>query len=191
MFALVAACASTPAPGTRPHDMTVDEHMKLAARHGAEASAVAGTGTGTASGSSWYPWYYYWDPAAGHEELARAHARAGVELELEVRKACAGISDRDTTSPLADATRVERIERWVVFHLSNDAGPPDRVLARLRCERTRMMQMGASDRDRDPTCLPGVVWTAHAGSAGVELMATAPDAAGAVELVRRATREAR
>lgn len=188
----LAACGGAPAPGTRPHDMSVDEHFKQAREHSATAEKLTGRGDSTASGASWYPWYpwyYHWDPATPHHELAGAHARAGAELEIEVRTACADISDHDLASPLASATGVEQVERWVVFHLPPGAGTPDRLLARLRCERARMIQ--TSRRTSDATCLDGVVWTAHAGAAGVDLMATAPDAASAAELVRRARLDVR
>lgn len=189
LFTLLPACGGAPAPGTRRHDMSVDEHMKLTGQHSAEASRVAGTGTGTAAGSP-YPWYYFWDPASEHEQLARAHALAGTELELEVRTACAGVTDDEVRrSPLADAEGVQQIERWVVFHFRGDTPSPDRLLARLRCWRTSMMLVRRSTADA--TCLDGVVWTAHAGAAGVDLMAMAPDRGGAAELVRRATQEVR
>lgn len=185
----LAACGGAPTPGTRRHDMSVDEHMKLASQHAAEASAVAGTGAGTASGSPSYPWYYFWDPQSEHVQLERAHARAGVELELEVREACAGIPDTARRSPLADAASLEQNDRWVVFHFRSDTLAPDRLLAELRCWRTRMMLSRRSAADA--TCLEDVVWTAHAGAGGVDLMATTSDRARAAELVRRAAEEVR
>lgn len=106
-----------------------------------------------------------------------------------MRTACAGVADSNQASTLAEATGLQQIERWVVFHFPADAGPPDRLLARLRCERTRMML--TSRRASHATCLDGIVWTAHADAGGVDLIATAPDAAKAAELVRRARQEAR
>lgn len=169
--------------------MSVDEHFRQAREHSETAGQLTRRASATRAGASWYPWYYYWDPAAPHDEVAGAHRLAGVDLELEVRTACAGVADSNQTSTLAEATGIQLIGRWVVFDFPADAGPPDRLLARLRCERTRKML--TSQRTSHAICLDGIVWTAHADAGGVDLIATAPDAAKAAELVRRARQEVR
>ena len=167
--------------------MSADEHFARAREHSESAAAMSrgyrGGPAGTRTAS--YPWYYYWDPAAEHEELARAHAKAGVDLDLDYQAACADEPrGHDVGLPLDDATGSDRAEKGIVFHLPFEAGPPDHLLARLRCRRAWAMAFGAAD---DPTSVDGIVWVAHTGTAGFELVATAPDPLRETELVRRVT----
>lgn len=196
MLVLAGACA-TGHLGTRPDDMTAAEHLSAAREHseqvtGAHVHAHQGLYPGYAS-FPWYhhgsyPWYYAWDPDEEHRALAAAHRDAAEQLKLQYESACAAVPHGlEATSPLdAFAIAISPIDRGIVFHLSPQAGPPEIVLARLRCHLAWLRLAPTDAAANSPLLVEGVAWMTHAASTGVEAMATARDERGTHELARRA-----
>ncbi|MBZ0236960.1 MAG: hypothetical protein K8M05_31820 [Deltaproteobacteria bacterium] len=196
VVATTSACAASRASGTHPEDMTATEHLEQAR----EASLRAASGSGYRPGpyyaspysaprywSHWYPWYYYWDPAVEAAALADAHRAAAEELQIRYDSACALVPrELEGTSALQEyATGSDPLDAGVVVHLAPEAGPPDVVLAGLRCYRAWLMLERRDGTDDEPLLLDGVVLVAHAGKAGTELMLTVGDKDDVAELQRR------
>lgn len=103
------------------------------------------------------PWTRVWDTSTDHARLATIHRGAAAQLQAEFDEAC---GKRDvaeiSTSPL---TRYviggESTVDGAVFYLSLDAGPPERLLADMRCHRAWMM-LASSDMDDCPLDLAGI-----------------------------------
>ncbi len=72
--------------------------------------------------------------------------------------------------------------------LSADAGPPDRLLAAMRCHRAWMM-LGSSDMADCPLDLPGIRVAARGDVTGIELDITVADPLLVPELRRRAAHD--
>lgn len=197
LLASTAACAGSRASGTHPEDMTATEHLAQARQESLRAAASGSRGYGYAHGpygtprywSNWYPWYYQWDPAAEHEALADAHRAAAEELQVRFDSACALVPrGLEATSPLAAyATRTHALANGVVFQLAPEAGPPDVVLAGIRCHRAWLVLEPRAGAGDEPLLLDGVVFVAHASSAGSEVMLTVTDKTLLPELERRAS----
>lgn len=197
LLATTAACAGPRAAGTHPEDMTATEHLAQARQESLRAAATGSRGYGYAPGpyttpryfGYWYPWYYQWDPAAEHEALADAHRAAAEELQVRFDSACALVPrGLEATSPLAAyATRKHPLANGVVFQLAPEAGPPDAVLAGIRCHRAWLMLEPRAGIGDEPLLLDGVVFVTHAGATGTEVMLTVSDKTLLPELVRRAS----
>lgn len=202
------ACATTRASDSRPEAMSATEHLERARSHSEAAattsSSVTGFGYGLGYGygygshgwggwSGWAhggwssPWYYYWDPAREHARLADAHRDAAEILKVAYQSSCTAVPDElRTVSPLAAyATSMERVASGVVFQLDPAAGPPEVVLARLRCHRGWLQLEPRADAGDEPLLIPSASWVTHAATASIEVMATV-DAAVLPELERRA-----
>jgi hypothetical protein len=190
LAATAGACASR-ASGTHPEDMTATEHL-VEAREAAERAATAGPPGAYAYGppgrwSHWYPWDYYWDPAAEYAALAEAHRAAAEELRVRYESACALVPrGMEGTSPLEHATETSPLDNGVTFRLAAEAGPPDVVLAGLRCHRAWLMLEPRENADDEPLLLEGVILVARAGDAGTVVRLTVSDEKSVPELRRRA-----
>lgn len=192
-LALAGACAAGHR-GTGPDDMTAADHVSAARGHSEQITGTHGHGGYLGYGSyPWYyygsyPWYYSWDPDEEHRALAAAHRDAAEQLKLQHESACAGIPrGLEATSPIdAFATSISPLDRGVVFHLSPQAGPPEIVLAHLRCHRAWLKLAPTDAAATSPLLVDGVTWMTHASANGVEVMATARDDRGRDELARRA-----
>lgn len=195
LLAIVAACAAPSAHGTRPGDMTATEHLaqareaslQAATPYGAYPYTLGGHGV-HGRGSHWSPWYYYWDPRAEYVALADAHRTAADELRVRYESACALVPrGAEAVSPLAAyATASETMDRGVVILLAPEAGPPEAVLARLRCRRAWLALEPRPDAADEPLLLDGAIAVAHANDAGTVVMLTVMDRAAVAELRRRA-----
>ncbi len=195
ILATSAACAASRANGTHPEDMTATEHLEQAREASLRASTGSRPGPYYASPysaprywSHWYPWYYYWDPSLEYAALADAHRAAAEELQIRFDSACALVPrGAEASSPLADyATGSAPLDTGVVIHLAPEAGPPDVVLAGLRCHRAWLVLEPRDGTDDEPLLLDGVVLVAHASDAGTEVMITVADEQAVLELQRRA-----
>lgn len=195
LLTTTTACAASRATGTHPEDMTATEHLEQARQLSLRAAesgyrpGVYATGQygGPRSWSHWYPWYYYWDPSTEYAALADAHRDAAEELQIRYDAACALVPrGLEATSPLSYATGSSPLDNGVVLHLGDEAGPPDVVLAGLRCHRAWLMLEPREGVGDEPVLLGGVVFVAHAGAGGTEVMLTVPDAKRLPELQRRA-----
>lgn len=192
---LAGACA-TGHHGTRPDDMTAAEHTAAAREHSEQVTGMHGHAyyPGPYYGSRWghgygsYPWYYSWDPDEEHRALAAAHRDAAEQLKLEYEVACTLIPrGLEARSPLdAFTTSTSPFDHGIVFQLSEQAGPPEVVLAQIRCNRAWLKLAPSDAAANSPLLVEGVTWNAHAVANGVEVTATARDDHGRAEFVRRA-----
>lgn len=172
-------------PGTHASDMTAAEHHAAAREHSRQiTNAPRGPGYGYGS----YPWYYAWNPDTEHRELAEAHDAAAERLEAQFDRACAQIPrGLEAESPLDTFTvAVSPMPGGVVFHLAEGAGPPDDVLAQLRCHHAWLMLAPRPGAGDEPLLVAGTSWMTHSGHDGIEVMATVADERERGELARRA-----
>lgn len=192
----LAACATTAAneqPG--PRGLRADQHLAIASREADRAQAIAHwpdsrpgpDGSNPAALMVTGTWYGSWDTVADHERLARLHRDAAAQIEAQYEDACG-----DTPAAIASVSPLQRygiggtaVESGIVVLLSADAGPPDRLLAAMRCHRAWMM-LGRTDMDNCPLDLPGIHVDARGDANGIELTITVADPALVDELRRRA-----
>ena len=204
-IALLAVGACGGANGIRPHDMTAAEHMQAARDHGEAASrtrdraVVLGTPYHTGPryywghpywGQGYYPWYYYWDPRLDHLRLAEAHQTAADSLRAEYEAACVTVpTASQALSPLdVYALSSDRLDDGVVVHVARDAGPPEALLAGMRCHRAWLRLEPRPQAKDSLVTVDGATVVVHAArdGDGIEVMFSIKDDAGRSELVRRA-----
>src|ERR1041384_6917531 len=176
---LLAACAAPIAnekPG--PRGLRADQHLSIASREDERADDLTRwpdtrpglDGTNIDQQRAAGAWYGTWDTATEHRRLAQIHRSNAARLESEYEQACRDISP--------DAVSVSPLQRYAVggsptangtlVLLSADAGPPDRLLAAMRCHRAWMM-LGPSDMEACPLDLPGLQVSARGDATGIEL----------------------
>lgn len=199
-LAVLAGCASTPRPEPKggPRGLRASEHLEAARDQDELANQASSTwpepapiAPGGPLGTMTVPWVRSWDTADEHQRIAAVHRSKAAELEAEYEAACGMRShDEAAISPLVRYA----IGGWatstgVIIYLSREAGPPDRLLADMKCHRAWMMLAPALDMDDCPLDLPGLVLDAHGDQAGITLSITVHDLALVDELHRRAARE--
>jgi hypothetical protein len=199
LLCLVAACAAPIAnekPG--PRGLRADQHLSIASREDDRAEELTrwpDTRPGL-DGVTVDPqlavgkWYGTWDTAAEHRRLAQVHRSAAAQLEAEYEEACRELpSDVASVSPLQRyAIGGSPAANGTLVLLSADAGPPDRLLAAMRCHRAWMM-LGRTDMDACPLDLPGLQVSARGDATGIELTMTVKDPSLVDELRRRAAHD--
>ena len=173
--------------GTHPDDMTAAEHQAAAREHSEMVSGSPYHHPMGSYSSGSYPWYY-WSPDDEHRALAQAHRDSAEQLKLQYEAACAGLSDRAAAASPLETSMVDTspIEGGIAFHLVESAGPPDRLVAELRCHRAWLKLAPSAGAADDPLQLDGVTWLARGGNAGVEVLALASADSVRAELARRA-----
>jgi hypothetical protein len=196
---LAAACAAPIAsekPG--PRGLRADQHLGIASREDQHADELtrwpdirpgpdgANANEERAAGI----WYGTWDTGAEHHRLAQVHRSAAAQLEAEYEQACGDLP--------AEVASVSSLQRYAlggsptangtVVLLSAAAGPPDRLLAAMRCHRAWMM-LGRTDMDACPLDLPGLQVSARGDEGGIELTMTVSDPSLIDELRRRAAHD--
>lgn len=191
---LLVACATTPTPAPRggPRGLYASDHLAVARDHERQASQPAIWPEAT-SAQPGHPqngvWYGSWD-VTEHERLAETHRTQAAELDRQYQDLCAGVPAADVSvSPLMRYS----IGGWntasgVIVYLSSDAGPPERLLAQLRCHRAWMM-LAPADMDDCPLDLPGLELDARGDRDGVTVAITIRDRSLVRELQRRAATE--
>lgn len=199
LLCLVAACAAPIAnekPG--PRGLRADQHLSIASREDERAEELTrwpDTRPGAdgailnqerAAGT----WFGIWDTAAEHHRLAQVHRSAAAQLQAEYEEACGEMP--------ADVVSVSLLQRYAIggsptasgtlVLLSADAGPPDRLLAMMRCHRAWMM-LGRTDMDDCPLDLPGLQVSARGDATGIQLSMSVSDPSLVDELRRRAAHD--
>jgi hypothetical protein len=136
------------------------------------------------------PWYRSWDGAEEHQRLAGIHRSAAAALEAQYDAACKGLGEPDAAlSPLVRyAVGAWRVSSGAIVYLSPDAGPPDQLLARIRCHRAYMM-LAPANMDDCPLDLPDLELDARGDAGGITLSLTVRNAALVPELQRRVEHE--
>lgn len=197
----VAACGAARSQ-TRPDDMTAREHRDASSRHereGLRAPYVRGSyfnrglssygPHGSSWSNNWYPWSYSWNSGADHLEESDDHLAAAETLEKRYRDACALVShDAESGSPLDRfAVAAEPLPSGVRVRATREAGPPDLMLAELRCHHAWLSIELRPGSENDVSSLAGVDYRVEAAQDEVIVTLTASDPATVAELQRRAT----
>ena len=200
-FAVIASvligCATAPRPEPKggPRGLRASEHLDAARAHDALAReretwpdtrpAAPGDLRPVA-----LPWYRSWDTAGEHDRLAEIHRAKAAEIHARFDEACRDLPASDAqVSPLA----AYGIGGWntttgVIVYLSPDAGPPDRLLARMRCHRAAMLLAPAGMEDC-PLDLPEIALDARGDEGGITVSIVVRDPELVPELQRRAAHD--
>lgn len=199
LLCLVAACAAPIAnekPG--PRGLRADQHLGIASREDDRAEELTRwpdvrpgpDGTNVDQQRAVGTWFGTWDTAQEHRRLAQVHRSAAAQIELEYEEACG-----ETTAMEASVSPLQRFaiggsptSHGTLVLLAPDAGPPDHLLAAMRCHRAWMM-LGRADMDDCPLDLPGLHVSAKGDANGIELTMTVDDPSLVDELRRRAAHE--
>lgn len=193
---LLAACASPRpeprAPGSR--GLHASEHLQAASAHDEAArqrSMYPDTRTADGTGRVdqmliGTTWQRDWDTAADQERAAAVHRSEAQALHAAYEEACA---DRPTTE-----VTVSPIVRFGVggtstkdgatIYLSSQAGPPERLMADLKCHRA-WMRLAPANMDACPLDLAGLHVDATGNADGITLTLTVRDPKLIPELQRR------
>jgi hypothetical protein len=136
------------------------------------------------------PWFGTWDTETEHRRIAQFHRGEAAQLEAAYEEACGDASTETVSvSPLQRyGIGANSAAGGTMVLLSPDAGPPEKLLAAMRCHRAWMM-LGRSAMDDCPLDLPGVHVAARGDAAGIELTITIDNQALIPELRRRAAHE--
>jgi hypothetical protein len=198
LWVAVAGCgASTLTEKPGPRGLRADQHLAIASREDTRAGELAtwpDTRPGPVGGSTGMlatqTWFGTWDTVAEHQRMGRHHRSQAAELEAAYEEACG-----TTSAELAARSPLERfgvggnpVEGGMVVLLSPEAGPPDQLLAAMRCHRAWMM-LGRSNMADCPLDLPGIKVSARGDATGIELTITVADPALVPELRRRAAHD--
>jgi hypothetical protein len=197
---LLAACASTPTVPPK-HDPTsrglhADEHLEAARDHQRRADELARypemrrNDIGRFDDPNSGLWYRAFDQTSDHTRLAETHRSAAAQLEASFNEACENIpTDRVRVSPLQRyGLGGMQTSDGVVIFLPVEAGPPDQLLAELRCHRAWMM-LSEAGMETCPLDLPGLRVEARGDKTGISVELRVDNPKLVPELQRRAAHE--
>jgi hypothetical protein len=204
LFALTSSvigligCATSPPPEPKggPRGLRASEHLDVARQHDAIAREremwpdTRGTGPGDMRQPAGMPWYRSWDTGAEHERLAETHRAKASEIHAQYEEACGDLpASEANVSPLASYG----VGGWntatgVIMYLAPDAGPPDHLLARMKCHRAAMM-LAPSGMEDCPLDLPNVVLDVRGDTDGITVSIAVRDPKLVPELQRRAAHD--
>jgi hypothetical protein len=121
---------------------------------------------------SWYPWYYLWSTGPEDALLATDEASAlGVYAS-----ACATVPlVAHRVSPLAWSVGLDEVKDGAIIHFPLAAGPPDTLLAHLRCYRVWLATSDVPVPDDSPLLLRGLDITVHAAANTIDVLISARD----------------
>lgn len=136
------------------------------------------------------PWARSWSTSDDHARMAQTHRSEAAAIQAEFDEACGDRAVADiAVSPLQRfGVGGTNTERGVVVYLSPAAGPPDRLMADLRCHRAWMMLAPPTGMDDCPLDLPDLQVDAHGDVDGVTVTIVARTKLVG-ELQRRAAHE--
>jgi hypothetical protein len=194
---LVTGCATTPRPEPRggPRGLHASEHLDAAHQHDAMArERETWPDTRTIAPGELQPiampWYRSWGTAGEHDRLAEVHRAQAADIHARYDEACRDLPEQDIRiSPL----ETYGIGGWntttgVILYLSPDAGPPDHLLARIRCHRAAMM-ITPADMENCPLDLPDIALDARGDEGGITVSIVVRDPQLVPELQRRAAHD--
>jgi hypothetical protein len=196
---LVAACGATTRSPQTPagsRGMHASEHLE-AARQQDEYAAQQGRypdirpdATGRVDQPIGMPWRWSWDAGVDHERLAALHRTAAAEIHAAYDEACAGKTSAEIEiSPLQRyGIGGSNTADGVTLFLSPEAGPPERLLADIRCHRAWMM-LAPSNMDTCPLDLAGLRIDATGDAGGVTVTLSVHEPSLVPELQRRAAHD--
>jgi len=195
---LLFGCATAPPPEPRggPRGLRASEHLDVARQHDAQAHEreawpdARAVAPGDIRQPVAMPWFRSWDTASEHARLAQTHRAKAAELQAQYDEACADTSAGDAaSSPL----EIYGVGGWntttgVIVYLAPEAGPPERLLARMKCHRAAMM-LGPTGMEQCPLDLPGIALDARGDSDGITVSIVVREPELVPELQRRAAHE--
>jgi len=195
LVALVSGCAttSTPPPPAGSRGPRASEHLEAAHAHDEAAREqttypeLRGDGTGRVeSAPSGMQWYRSWDPSVDHERMAAIHRSKAAEIQAEYEEACGQRSEAEVSmSPIQKfGIGGENRPDGVTIYLEATAGPPDKLLADMRCHRAWMM-LSPAGMETCPLDLAGIHLDAHGDEHGITVTITIADKKLVDELQRR------
>lgn len=193
---LGCAAVPTPEPKGGPRGLRGSEHLEAATNHDA-AARERETWPDTRMGAPGdlqqpvaMPWYRSWDTAVEHERQAQTHRAKAAEIQAQYDEACGASPGREATvSPL----ETFGVGGWntatgVIVYLAPEAGPPDRLLAQMKCHRAAMM-LAPSRMEDCPLDLPGIALDARGEEGGITVSIVVRDPKLVPELQRRAAHD--
>lgn len=200
LLVLIAACATTStrdpvAPREPSRGLHADEHLDAAREHRRRAEELTRwpearrNDVGRFDDPNSGLWYRAWDQAEDERTMADTHQSAAAQLHVAFDEACAEIAeDRVRVSPLQRyGLGGMPIEDGVIVYLDRDAGPPERLLAELRCHRAWMM-LSEAGMQACPLDLPAIHMQAYGDKTGISVEIRVKKAL-VPELQRRAARD--
>lgn len=193
---ILAACGgATTEESSSPRGPRASDHMAMAHRETKRSDELARwpeTRTAAEAGPQFSVarWSGRWDTEEDHRRMAQVHRGEAAQLEVAYQDACGTASANEVmVSPLRRyGVWTGSSEGGSIAVLGPDAGPPEKLLAALRCHRAWMM-LGRSAMDDCPLDLPGLHVAARGDAAGTELTFTIDDATLVPELRRRVARD--
>lgn len=204
-LAVVLLVACTPAittpPPARPgsRGLRASEHVEAAREHDRRAKELArwpdsrSSDTGRFDDPNTGLWYRAWDTADTHEGLATSHRSEAAHLQAAYDEACPAGADEAAISPLQHyGVGGAPTRDGILVFLAPSAGPPDRLMAAMRCHRAWMMlgQRGGRDSMDDcPLDLAGVQVEAQGDVSGITVELKVRDLKLVPELQRRIARD--
>jgi hypothetical protein len=190
----LAACATAPRPEPQggPRGLRASEHLEAAGQHDQAASQRSTMPDPRAMSNAYdsSPWTRAWDPGAEQARVAEVHRSQAAALQAEYEEACGTRSlDEVSVSPLVRYG----IGGWptstgMILYLAPNAGPPDKLLADMKCHRAWMM-LAPTGMDDCPLDLPGIVLDARGDTDGITVSIVERDPKLVDELHRRAMHE--
>jgi hypothetical protein len=190
-LALLGACASTPTPvpSGGPRGLRASDHLQVAEVHD-ELSHQRPVWASTMPESPTTPWLRSWDTHADQTRLAQAHRSEAAALHAAYEQAC---GDRPLAEVSVSPLRRYAIGGWptttgMIIYLDPAAGPPDRLLADIKCHRAWMM-LAPTDMEDCPLDLPDIAIDARGDDAAITVSIIVRDPMLVDELHRRAAHE--
>jgi hypothetical protein len=195
---LLIGCATTPPPEPKggARGLRASEHLDAARQHDAMAREreswpdTRGGGPGDLRQPVGITWYRSWDTAAEHEKLAQTHRAKAAEIHERYEALCGDTPESEVSqSPLESYG----IGGWntttgVIVYLAPEAGPPDRLVARMKCHRAFML-IAPSGMEDCPLDLPDIALDARGDSDGITVSIVVRDPNLVPELQRRAAHD--
>jgi len=175
--------------------MRADAHLEVARLHAERASLLASLSDARGDRRAFSDpqtglWYRAWETGKEEERLAEVHRSAAATLQAEYEERCKGFTEAETVVSPLQRFRAGEIPTsdGVIVLLGAEAGPPDRLLAMMRCHSAWMM-LGGAATDRSALDLPGIDFVAYGDRTGVSLEISVREPALVTELQRRVGRE--
>lgn len=198
---LVAACTPTPqrasrAPRTPPGSRgpRADAHLDAAHDHERRAKELARwpnartSDTGRFDDPSTGLWYRAWETSGDHDRIATVHRGEAGRISAAYDEECKGAGGGSTSLVQRDGLGGAPTRDGFMVFLPADAGPPERLLAELRCHRAAMM-LAETGTDECPLDLAGIQIEALGDASGITVEITVRDTRLVPELQRRAARD--
>jgi hypothetical protein len=192
---LLTACATTPTPAAKggPRGLRADEHIVVAREHQLQADQETRwpDRRGNDPFAPDLTWTRSWDPDADHARAAAIHRSRADELHAAYSEACGDRPlEQASISPLRRfGTGGWNTQTGVIVYLDSAAGPPERLLADVKCHRAWMMLTSNVGMEDCPLDLPGITVDARGDRDGITVSIGIRDRKLVGELQRRTAKD--